>query len=172
MEHKLPLVLSSLTLSGISLAQILLNQRYMSQFYPMDALYREEPYNQFLVLRLVEIAEAVCTLVTVLLLLQVLWQVVCRHTGAQENSAEDVAFLGRINQGLHREMRRQLIVTSVLFLLAAMVQSADAWLQLQVSWLWVVALALSVVAIGKLWLLMKDIREEVGFRYGRTDSRE
>ena len=171
-EHRLPLLVSSLALSGVSLAQILLNRRYMSRFYPSDSLYREEPYNQFFVLRLVEIAEAVCTLLTAILLLQILWQIVCRHTGAKETDTEDPAFLGRVNRRLHRELRRQLTVTGVLFLLAALAQGADAWLQLQVSWIWVVALALSIAAVGKLWLLMKDVREEVGFRYGHSTSRE
>ena len=138
----------------------------------MDALYREEPYNQFLILRLVEIAEAVSTLLTALLLLQVLWQIICRHTGTVEGAGSDTAFLGRVNRGLHRELRRQLLVTGGLFLLVALAQSADAWLQLQVTWLWVVALGLSVAAVGKLWFLMKDIREEVGFRYGHNTSRE
>jgi hypothetical protein len=171
-ENKLPLLTSSLVLSGVSLAQLLLNRRYMSRFYPMDSLYREEPYHQFLVLRLVEVAEAFCTLLTALLLLHVLWQVVCRHTGAKENASGDSAFLGRVNRGLHRELRGQLTVTGVLFLCAAVAQGADAWLQLQVSWLWVVALAFSIAAVGKLFFLMKDIREEVGFRYGHTTSRE
>lgn len=171
-ERKLPLMIASLNLSGVSLAQILLNRSYMSRFYPMDALYREEPYNQFLILRLVEIAEAVSTLLTALLLLQVLWQIICRHTGTVEGAGSDTAFLGRVNRGLHRELRRQLLVTGGLFLLVALAQSADAWLQLQVTWLWVVALGLSVAAVGKLWFLMKDIREEVGFRYGHNTSRE
>ena len=171
-ERKVPLMLSSVLLSGVSLTQILLNRRYMSRFYPMDSLYREEPYNQFLMLRLVEIAEAACTLLTAWLLLEVLWQIVRRHTGALGSGGEDSSFLGRVNLGLHREMRGRLIVTGVLFLLAAVAQGAVAWWQLKITWLWVVALGLSLFAIGRLLFLMKDIREEVGFRYGQNTSRE
>lgn len=171
-ERKVPLLLSSVLLSGVSLTQILLNRRYMSRFYPMDSLYREEPYNQFLMLRLVEIAEAACTLLTAWLLLEALWQIVRRHTGALGSEGEDASFLGRVNLGLHRELRGRLTVTGGMFLLAAVVQGADAWCQLKINWLWPVALALSLFAIGRLWFLMKDIREEVGFRYGHDTSRE
>ena len=164
-RKRMPCVLSCLLLGGISVAQILLNARYSERFYPGDALYRADAYEMFLGLRLVQIGEALATLLVMGCVLYLLWQILLNCTeGAEQNS------LHGANHSLLREMKKQCLVTFGLFAAAAVAQSFHAWLQLKHPWLWIVAFAWSVLAIGKLIFLLKDILEEVGYYCKHRDS--
>ena len=162
-QKKLPCVASCLLLGGVSIAQILLNNAYLSRFYPGDSLYREEAYWGFLGLRAVQIGEALATLLVMGCLLWALWQVICLHTGPIRNASTE--FDVHAGLSLHMELKKQLITVFALFAVAAVVQSVHAWLQLQHPWLWIISLMWSALAIGKLIFVIKDILEEAKDRY-------
>ncbi|MBQ9132001.1 MAG: hypothetical protein IJX62_05995, partial [Clostridia bacterium] len=161
----IPCMASCLLLGGVSIAQILMNNAYLSRFYPGDSLYREEAYWGFLWLRTVQVAEALTTLLVIGCLLFALWQVVCLHTGALRGADTDLDFSSRAGCSLRRELKKQLWTVFALFAVAAVAQSVYAWLQLKQPWVWIIALVWSVLAIGKLIFTVKDILEEAQERY-------
>lgn len=164
-QKKLPCAASCLLLGGVSVAQALINNAYLSRFYPGDSLYREEAYWSFLGLRAVQVAEALATLLVIGCLLLALWQVVCLHTGPLRGTESDAEFSARAGSSLRRELKKQMWIVFALFFVAAVAQSLYTWMQLEHPWMWIIALVLWIFAIGKLIFTVKDILEEAQERY-------
>ena len=58
-----------------------------------------------------------------------------------------------------------MIVLLTIFAISAVASVADAVFRLQIGWIWVIALVLSIVGVWNLRSLMQDLLEQIGGFY-------
>lgn len=167
LQKKRGFLLFSVLPIGVSAARLLCNARYMSRFYLKDALYDAEAYDAFLLLRVLQIAEAILLALLLLWVLLLLWRTVKAHTAVIYEGERARALSDRATAALHGKFKRKLLLSAAAFTLAAIAASVFLWLQLQISGLWILATLLGVLAAGLFFSLLNELFEQLTATYAR-----
>ena len=163
-EEKRNCRIAGISLAFFSAIHLFLNVTYLLQFQPESSLYQADAYWHFLVMRAAGACEAIVALIAVGTLLRLLVGVVREHTEVDYGEGA-VTVSARATERLHRELTKRLNAIFVIFFLAALVNAADALLQLTVPWLWLVALVLSVAGICLLSSFLHELLTQMKNRY-------
>ncbi len=163
-EEKRNCKIAGISLAIFSAVHLILNITYLSQFQPEASLYQADAYWHFLAMRAAGACEAIITLIAVGTLLRFLKLIVREHTEVDYGEGA-VTVSARATERLHRELEKRLNVIFVIFFLAALVNTADALLQLTVPWLWWIAFVLSVAGICLLSSLLHELLNQIKNRY-------
>ena len=135
-------------------------------------MYQTDAYRHFLLLQALEAAEAICT---VMMLGAILWMlyhsVVLRHTevvysrgiGHQEISEH-------ATKQLHRDFKKRMITVLVLACAAGAVNVLDAFLQLQIPWLWLISFVLSFAVIWLFYATLCELSLQIQAKYGSNGT--
>ncbi len=163
-EEKRGCRITCITLAVFSAIHLFLNVTYLMQFQPEASLYQADAYWHFLITRVAGALEAIITLVAVGAMLRVLKSMIREHIEIDYGS-NAVTVSARATERLHGELEKRLKIIFVIFFLAALVNAADALLQLTVPWLWLIALVLSVAGICLLSSFLHEIFIHLKNRY-------
>lgn len=149
----------------VSIVQMVVNSFYLARFDPEAALYIAEAYERFLIVRILNAAEAVLTLILTAVLLYTLYRVACAHTGVCYGDDKSEALSRFSAQRLHQRFGARFKVVFAFFALSAVVCIADAVLRPQYQWLWLPAFALSFGGIMLFYSVIYELKSEISFRY-------
>jgi len=153
-------------LGMVSLAQILVNAWFLSRFLPEASLYQTDAYHAFLVVRLLEAAEAIVTLIFVRMLLKIIFEWMRDEiTVEYAGDARAAELSQRATKRLQRAFAKRMDVIFILFCAATVANLADAFLQLRYGWIWLISLATSFAAIWIFWSLTHELTSEIKNRY-------
>ncbi len=153
-------------LTAVSTVQLVVNAWFLKSFLPEAALYQTDAYYGFLVLRILEAAEAIVTLLFVWILLKVIFEWM-REEVSVEYAGDALAetLSQRATERLHREFAKRFAVIFILFAAATVVNIADAIFQLRYGWIWLISFALTFAAVWIFYSLMHDLMSEIKNRY-------
>ncbi len=130
-----------------SIAASIVNDEYFRLYLFAEAsYYSTNAYRLFLLLRILQIAEAVLMLVFLLILLRWLYAFV-REQVCVRYGEENAELSARATARLHRQFKLKILVTAVLFFLSAAGQAIEALLRLQYPWLWWISVPVSLAAV-------------------------
>lgn len=163
-EEKRSCKLAGISLAFFSAIRLFLNVTYLLRFQPEASLYQADAYWHFLAMRVAGACEAIVTLVAVVALLKLLTRLVREHT-AVDYGTNAVTVSARATEKLHRALEKRLKIIFVIFFLAALVNAADALLQLTLPWLWWIAFVLSVAGICLLSSFLHELLTQIKNRY-------
>lgn len=149
----------AIPLTLVSLAHFICTCIYLRSYVPMDAQYYEKAYDLFLAVRLLGSAEAALSIALILSLMRLLYRTVCEHSGVVYEGEE--ALSGRATEQLHRTHRRGLLTVGILFSVASLGNAIESLLRIQLPWLWLATIAVSLIAVWKFLYFLQDTREEI-----------
>ena len=153
-------------LAVVSLAQLFVNAWFLQNFLPEASLYQTDAYYGFLLLRVLESAEAIATMIYVGMLLKVIFEWTCAETGVQYEGGADAETLSqRATARIHREFARRFAIVFVLFAAATVVNVTDAIFQLRYGWIWLISFAVSFAAVWIFYSIVHDLFDEIKNRY-------
>ncbi len=154
----------SIPLFLVSIAHLILNCLYLQKYVPMDSFYYAEAYDLFLAVKLTGALEALLCLCLMLALLRMLYKTICEHTGVLYDGEDSLSRAA--TERMHGRLRRQLMLLGVLFSLSLAGSFADAFLQVTLSWLWLVVAGLACIAVWKFLYFFQDVKEQIeGFHH-------
>ncbi len=167
LSNKRTILWGSIALSACSLAQIVLNARFLAWHLPEASRFEEDAYRQFLAIRILDGAEAILTLVLLGILLSALYAFALQYANVDYGSSNgrERELSRYATQKLHAEFRARTVWTAVPFSLAAAVNVADAVLRLQLPWLWSVSFVLSIVGIWQFFTLTQELLGQIQNHY-------
>jgi len=164
-EGKGVFVIVAAAQSLCSIAQMLLCKRYLDAYTTFEhSKYDPDAYAEFLWLRGVQVADALLTLLLVLILLKALFRMVAKETA--EIYANDVTGASRISTArLHKKFNVRIFVVFLLCTTSAIAKCADAILQLDYPFLWYLSGVLTLAAIIGVCALLHSIADQLEWQY-------
>ena len=148
-----------------SIAQIMLCNRYIDRYTTFEhSLYDPDAYVEFLVLRGVQVAEALLSACLALLLLRALLRMVKRET-AEVYANDGTGASGTSTARLHKQFKIRILIVFLLCVASAIAKCADAILQVTQPFLWYVSGILTLAAIIGLWTLLHAITDQLEWQY-------
>lgn len=148
-----------------SIAQILLCDRYVERYTTFEhSKYDPDAYAEFLVLRIVQVAEALLMLFLLLLLLRTLFRMVKRET-AEIYANDGTGASEKSTARMHRQFKLRFLAVTLLCILSAGAKCADALLQIEYPFLWYVSLVTTLAAIIGLVALLHSITDQLEWQY-------
>ncbi len=157
--------IASGALSVFSLAQLVVNYQYLKKYLPEESLFNPNAFWHYLIVQLLDIAEAICTLILIACLLQTLGEIIKGYTGVQYGGKENAEISNTATEKLHKAFSVRMYVIFVLFFVSAVGNILDVIFHLQYGWLWLIPLCFSVIGVFCYQSLQHDLLEEVRFRY-------
>lgn len=160
---KKPCYLACALLALVSIAQIIVNSAFLSSFLPEDSLYETDAYFFYFAVKVVDALEIFATLVLAGTVLYAVYRIATAHTktvyeGDDERTRQVSV---RATERLHKEYRKRLILTFVLFFLAAGTGIAESFLRLRFGWAWVVPFCFSVAANCVFGAARQELNEKL-----------
>jgi len=149
----------------VSLAQCVLNYLYLQRYIPEASLYQPNAYNQYLFVRVLGIAEALCTVYFVYVLLKLVLELVFAHTSVEYEGDVTRALSNAATSRLHRGFERRGLVALIFFAAAAFGNCFDAFFHLQYPWVWMISFLCSFVAIWNFFAMLHEFMEQVKYRH-------
>lgn len=156
-------------LFAVSLAQCITNSLYLAQYIPEASLYQTVPYQKYLFVRVLGMAEAVCTFLFIWALMRLLMELVYKHTSIEYEGDVTHALSNTATARLHRSFERRSIVIFIFFLLAALGNVFDAFFLLQYPWSWFICFLFSFVAIWNFFSMLHEFSVQIRFLYQPND---
>lgn len=149
-----------LSVAVVGVPRTLLNVRYLRSFVPADSLYLPEAYERYFPVCVLAAIEAVLTALFLGCLLLCVLRMEKRFSSERDSLSRLSAERGR--RALH--VRALLIV--VFAVLSAVAKIAEAFLQPQYGWIWLLQFSLSIVVFMLFGGLLTDVSESVvgGYR--------
>lgn len=144
-----------------SVLQTVANRTYLSRYYPEAALYQTDAYYHFLAVRVLSVIEIMLTLWLVLALIEKLFEAIRTHTEVNYGTPNSAALSRAATERLHGELEKRLRLCRIVFVIAAILNAVDALFQLQFTWLWPIALTVSIVAVCMLISFMSELYTEI-----------
>ena len=152
-------------LALVSVAQCILNYLYLKNYIPEASLYQPTAYNQYLFVRVLGIAEALCTLLFVYVLLKMVLELVFTHTSVEYEGDVTHALSNAATARLHRRFEIRGMIALIFFAIAAVVNCFDAFFHLQYPWVWMIAFLCSFVAIWNFFAMLHEFMDQVKYRH-------
>ena len=149
----------------VSVLQQIANRTYLQRYYPEAALYQTDAFYRFLLIRVFSVAEAGLTLLLLFLLFERLFDTIKLHTEVNYGTPESTSLSRSATERLHGTLTKKLKLCAILFSLSALLIVADIVLQLHVSWMWQIALILSIVAIWNTVTFLQELTLQIQYRY-------
>ncbi len=163
-------VAASLLLGAVSVLQFFFNAAYLKQYSSTeDAAKLPEAYRLFFPVQILEALEALLSLVLIALLLRALYSVVQNHTGVDYGAHDSGQLSAVATAQLHAGFRRRLLVILAVFALAGVLYIAEAFLQLDYPWFWLVSFGISFVGICLFYSFLNELKTQIQFHY-RSDG--
>ena len=153
-----------------SLAQMITNHFYLQKYLPEESLFNPDAFWLYLVVRLLEIAETIFTVLLIAYLLQTLNEVVKHYTGVWYGGEESSNLSLSATQKLHNSFRVRLYLIFILFFAAAVGNIVDVVLHFTFGWLWLIPLCFSILGVFFYQSLQHDLMEEIQFRYQSEEA--
>ena len=158
-------IAASVLLAAVSLTELAINHLFLTNHIPEASLYQTDAYWLFLNVRILDAAEAVATLLLIIALLDVLYELVKTYTTVDYGTKGSEALSCRATERQHQAFRRRLLAVFGIFFLTAAAGIADAVFRLEYAWIWIVGLCASAVGIWTLCSLMQDLFEQICFYF-------
>ncbi len=155
----------SAVLAAVSAAEWIANRLYLADYLPEASAYYPQAYQRFLVVRLLDGAEALVTIALVLALLRTLYGTVRTHTEVNYGTPGSEALSEAATERLHGEFGRRMMINAGLFSAAAVINLADAVFRLRFPWIWAVSFILSVIAIWQFFAMLNELNEQIHVKY-------
>ncbi len=154
------------SLIAVSGLQLLVNALYLQQYTePTASIYLPEAYLPFLIVRSLSVIEALLTLVLIGMLLQILYSAATTHTGVDYGENDSAGFSQAATERLHLAFGKRICIVFVIFSLAAILNVADAILQVKYEWLWLIGFLISFVGICTFYSLINELKTQIQFYY-------
>ena len=143
-EKRLPCVITGVALICVGVAKSALNMLYLKEFVPRDALYLPNAYEQYLVVQILGVLEAVLLVVFVFFTVRTLMvlsdrcaiQYAAQRSSGSEWSAEQS----------QQRVRKRVVLLSVFLVLSLIAKICEIFLQQTYGWMWMVQFVLSFIA--------------------------
>ena len=143
---------SGALLFAVSIAFERLLDGYLSNHIPEDALHLPNAYSAYEAVRMMELAESICTGVFLLAFLLDLWRMLARLGKEEQN--------GLFNK--HQKQHRGKLCLALLFAMAASVADAfNAFVRLEIKYMWLVAFVLSIAMILTIRSILTELCDEI-----------
>lgn len=155
--------LSGLPLFFISTVGFVLNVRYLKEHLPKDSLYQTKAYYQFLYVRGMGVLEAFGILILSVALYVTLKHVIYDHVWVEYPN--DPLLSERATARAHTGLLKKLRWTFGGLLACAVVNAAQAWLEVSVPWGWLPACCVSVAAMVAMYSFMQALYEQICSSY-------
>lgn len=143
-EKRLPCVAAGLLLIGVGTARSALNMRYLKEFVPRDALYLPNAYQQYLMVQILSVLEAILLVVFVLLVVRALAAMAGRYALAyaaqRPAGSEWSAELSALR------LHKRTIPVWVFLALSLAAKICEIFLQQTYGWMWMVQFVHSFIA--------------------------
>ena len=152
-------------LAVVSLAQCITNYLYLSQYLPEASLYQSVPYQKYLFVRILGMAEAVCTFLFIWVLMRFLMELVYQYTSVEYEGDVTHALSNTATARLHRSFERRGIVIFIFFLLASLGNLFESYFLLQYPWAWFICFLFSFVGIWNFFSMLHEFLVQIRFRY-------
>ncbi len=158
---------SLIVLFGVGCFRMYYENAFLNLYTSFEAsFYRVDAYHDFFFLRMVELAEEILLPVVLCLLLKMLFDMVRAETA--EVYSNDVGGVSvAATEKMHRKFRIRFMVVGVLFLLSGVSNAVASFFRLQISWLWWIAFAISVLAVIGFLSLLFAILEQLEWQYSK-----
>lgn len=148
-----------------SVAQLILNDRYLQRFTPEESLYRKEAYASFCAVQLTDVLEALLKLALIAALFWLLYRIVREHTGVHYGSAATEHLSRSATLRLHKKFAVRLGAAFAVFALASVLSIAETLLRFRYQWLWLLSLAAAFVGIMMVYSFLYELKSEICFSY-------
>lgn len=158
-------IAAAILLAVVSGAELIANRFYLQNHLPEASLYETDAYWRFLTVRVLDAAEAVATLILVGALMGMLHDLVLNYTAVDYGTRGSETLSYDATERQHQSYQKRMIVLLTIFAISAVASVADAVFRLQIGWIWVIALVLSIVGVWNLRSLMQDLLEQIGGFY-------
>lgn len=152
-------------LAIVSIGQCVLNYMYLRKYLPEASLYQPAAYNQYLIVRILGVAEALCTVYFVYVLIKVVLELVFTHTSVEYEGDVTHALSNAATARLHRGFERRGLISMIFFGLASFGNCFDAFFHLQHPWVWMISFLCSFVGIWFFFATLHEFMEQVKYRY-------
>ena len=158
-------IIAAILLALVSGAELIANHFYLQNHLPEAALYETDAYWRFLTVRVLDAAEAVATFVLVGALIRMLHDLVLAYTAVDYGTKGSETISLYATERQHKSYQKRMAFLLAIFAISAAASIADAVFRLELEWIWVIALALSVIGVWNLHSLMQDLLEQIGGFY-------
>lgn len=148
-------------LFALSVAALASNTMYLRRYVPEASLYYADAYRSFLVLRILNGAEAVAFLAVAFFLLRGIYRMALAKTRVVYAGANASEISERATSRLHRGYFYRVLVIFLLFFAAMVGNLAVEVFRLRILWLWWIPLLLTVVAVCLFSSLLNDLRTQL-----------
>ena len=142
-----------------------MNTFYLSRWLPEASLYQTEAYLVYFSVRILGVLEALATLWTVFVILDICMELVKTHTRVDYGSEDAKDLSQKATERLHREFFTKSRIVLAFSILATLFQAANAFLQLHYAGFWIFAIVCSFFAIWNFMALMHELTVQVHYRY-------
>lgn len=148
----------------VSLAKMILNDRYLKDFIPMDSLYLPTAYAQYQPIRLLEIVEAVLVLLLTWMIVFGLLRIVRTHIFVSygENTDE---LSSLATERLHRAITKRAIPVFVFSFFSCLCKILENELQFYHGWFWILQFAVSLTAAILFAAFLSELADALKDRF-------
>ena len=151
-EKSVPLYTVGALLFGVSVAFERALADYLANHIPEDALHLPNAYDAYATVKTLEFAESICIALFLLVFLAKLWGMVTRLGREEPNGL----FYKRQGQ-----QRARLCLAALFGVAASVVDAVNAFVRLEINYLWLLALILSIAMLLSVRSCLTEACDEI-----------